>query len=223
MKILLFLHAEHSTAGRVGRILTELGHQVVEARPCIDGCLPIALEHADALVVFGGPMSVNDPEMASELTLIKQFLQHQKPYLGICLGAQFLNLAYGGQVIRCPTGQVQMGWHPLGERDRRFADLDWVYQWHSEWIDPADQFRIRCKDPQGRIQAIQNGVHWGIQFHPEVDNEMRQRWLDRAAHKLIGPGAKPAETHVTDAVEHEPSIEAWCKTFLIHWLRAKTG
>ena len=223
MKILLFLHAEHSTAGRVGRILTELGHQVVEARPCIDGYLPIALEQADALVVFGGPMSVNDPEMASELTLIKQFLQQQKPYLGICLGAQFLNLAYGGQVTRCPTGQVQMGWHPLGERDRRFADLDWVYQWHSEWIDPADQFRIRCKDPQGRIQAIQNGVHWGIQFHPEVDNEMRQRWLDRAAHKLIGPGAKPAETHVTDAVEHEPSIEAWCKTFLIHWLRAKTG
>ena len=223
MKILLFLHAEHSTAGRVGRILTELGHQVVEARPCIDGYLPIALEQADALVVFGGPMSVNDPEMASELTLIKQFLQQQKPYLGICLGAQFLNRAYGGQVVRCPTGQVQMGWHPLGERDRRFADLDWVYQWHSEWIDPADEFQIRCKDPQGRIQAIQNGVHWGIQFHPEVDNEMRQRWLDRAAHKLIGPGAKPAETHVTDAVEHEPSIEAWCKTFLIHWLRAKTG
>ena len=223
MKILLFLHAEHSTAGRVGRILTELGHQVVEARPCIDGYLPIALEQADALVVFGGPMSVNDPEMASELKLIKQFLQQQKPYLGICLGAQFLNRAYGGQVVRCPTGQVQMGWHPLGERDRRFADLDWVYQWHSEWIDPADEFRIRCKDPQGRIQAIQNGVHWGIQFHPEVDNEMRQRWLDRAAHKLIGPGAKPAETHVTDAVEHEPSIEAWCKTFLIHWLRAKTG
>ena len=36
---------------------------------------------------------------------------------------------------------------------------------------------------------------------------MRQRWLDRAAHKLIGR-AQPAETHVTDAAEHEPSIEA---------------
>ena len=81
MKILLFLHAEHSTAGRVGRILSELGHQVVEARPCIDGYLPIALERADALVVFGGPMSVNDPEMAGELLLIEQFLQQQKPYL----------------------------------------------------------------------------------------------------------------------------------------------
>ena len=121
MKILLFLHAEHSTSGRVGRILSELGHQVFEARPCIDGYLPIALEQADALVVFGGPMSVNDPEMADELSLIEQFLQQRKPYLGICLGAQFLNRAYGGQVIRCQTGQVQMGWHPLGERDRRFA------------------------------------------------------------------------------------------------------
>ena len=223
MKILLFLHAEQSTAGRVGRILSELGHEVVEARPCIDGYLPIALEQADALVVFGGPMSVNDPEMASELLLIEQFLQQQKPYLGICLGAQFLNRAYGGRVVRSQAGQVQMGWHALGERDRLFADLDWVYQWHSEWIDPADEFRVSCRDSQGRVQAIQKGVHWGIQFHPEVDDEMRQRWLDRASHKLIGPGAKPAATHMTDACQYEPTIEPWCKKFLIQWLSAKTG
>lgn len=223
MKVLLFLHAEHSTAGRVGQILSELGHQVVEARPCIDGYLPISLDQADALVVFGGPMSVNDPEMADEQSLIEQFLKQQKPYLGICLGAQFLNRAYGGQVIRCPTGQVQMGWHPLGERDQLFADLDCVYQWHSEWIEPTDEFHVSCRDPQGRVQAIQNGVHWGLQFHPEVDDEMRQRWLDRAAYKLAGPGAKPAETHMTDAVKYEPTIEPWCKTFLIHWLSAKTG
>ena len=58
--VLLVLHQEHSTPGRVGRLLRERGHPLDIRRPCLGDPLPESLaEHAGA-VIFGGPMSAND-------------------------------------------------------------------------------------------------------------------------------------------------------------------
>ena len=60
--VLIVLHQEHSTPGRVGHRLTERGHALDIRRPRFGDPLPDTLaDHAGA-IVFGGPMSSNDDE-----------------------------------------------------------------------------------------------------------------------------------------------------------------
>ena len=84
-------------------------------RPRFGDPLPHTLEanHAGA-VIFGGPMSVNDPDgfVRDEIEWIKVPLAEQKPLLGICLGAQMLARQFQGAYLS--------GFHP-GRAGRRSA------------------------------------------------------------------------------------------------------
>ena len=60
--VLIVLHQERSSAGRVGQLLAEKRYRLDIRRPVLGDKLPSTLaEHAGA-VVFGGPMSANDTE-----------------------------------------------------------------------------------------------------------------------------------------------------------------
>lgn len=222
MVVMIFLHTEQSVPGRVAATLSQLGHQVVLARPILGERLPVELDQVDGLVIMGGPMSVHDSEMRPEQRLVEQFLALGRPFLGICLGAQLLNLIQGGLVSRCPDGKVQMGWHPLQGLTDRYRPITSAYQWHSEWITPASAFDVTALDPEGRVQGIEAGQHWGVQFHPEADYDVRARWLARASHKLVGPGARPEDTHQVDGVRFDPPMERWLRSYLSDWL-AQSG
>ena len=60
--VLIVLHQEHSTPGRVGRLLQERGHVLDIRRPRYGDPLPETLERHAGAVIFGGPMSANDPD-----------------------------------------------------------------------------------------------------------------------------------------------------------------
>ena len=157
----------------------------------IDGYLPIALEQADALVVFGGPMSVNDPEMAGELLLIEQFLQQQKP-CSICLGAQFLNGAYVGQSFALRQGSSD-GLARVGEQiDCLRIWIGYTSGTVNGWIQPMSSSQLQGSARAS--QAIQNGVHWSVQFHPEVDDKCASAgWIEQPTNWL---GQAQAITHM---------------------------
>src|SRR6476661_5469842 len=90
--VLIILHQEQSTPGRVGRLLVERGYSLDIRKPRYGDPLPQTMrEHAGA-VIFGGPMSANDPDdfVKAEIDWIEICLKEQAPYLGICLGAQML-------------------------------------------------------------------------------------------------------------------------------------
>ena len=58
--ILIVLHQENSTPGRIGHALRQRGAPLDIRRPCFGDPLPQSLaEHAGA-IIFGGPMSAND-------------------------------------------------------------------------------------------------------------------------------------------------------------------
>jgi len=58
--ILIVLHQEHSTPGRVGLRLIERGHRLDIRRPRFGDPLPGSLIDYAGAVIFGGPMSAND-------------------------------------------------------------------------------------------------------------------------------------------------------------------
>ena len=62
LPVLVVLHQETSTPGRVGNALRALGHKLDIRRPRFGDCLPQTLDGHAGAVIFGGPMWVNDPD-----------------------------------------------------------------------------------------------------------------------------------------------------------------
>jgi len=92
LPVLIVLHQETSTPGRVGNALRALGHTLDIRRPRFGDPLPETLDQHAGAVIFGGPMSANDPDdyVRREIDWIEIPLRENRPFLGICLGAQML-------------------------------------------------------------------------------------------------------------------------------------
>ncbi|NNF52672.1 MAG: type 1 glutamine amidotransferase, partial [Gammaproteobacteria bacterium] len=122
--------------------------------------------------------------------VIRQAVAAGKPVLGICLGAQLLAHALGGEVRA--NGASEIGWHKIsttkaGELDPVLAPLgrlDKVFQWHSYTFHlPADAELLATGEICER-QAFRYGENaYGFQFHLEVDAPLVHRWLDLPGHQ----------------------------------------
>ena len=104
LRIVAILHNPAGSTGLIGKFLDE--QPEVDFRvlcPLAGDPLPEA-DTFDAAIVFGGKMSANDcpalPPLLSELLWIRGIVDAGKPFLGICLGAQLLAMAYGGKITR---------------------------------------------------------------------------------------------------------------------------
>src|ERR1041385_4630216 len=92
LPVLMVLHQETSTPGRVGNALRALGYPLDIRRPRFGDRLPETLNAHAGAVIFGGPMSANDRDdfIRREIDWIAVPLEEQRPLLWICLGAQML-------------------------------------------------------------------------------------------------------------------------------------
>ncbi len=140
--VLMVLHQEHSTPGRVGRALRAMDARLDIRRPSLDEPLPKTLSNHDGVVVFGGPMCANDEceWMKREIDWLDVPLAEEKPFLGICLGAQMLARALGARVFTYEDKRSEIGYVPIepnAAADRLCAEPfpRSVYQWHTDGFD----------------------------------------------------------------------------------------
>ncbi|WP_423827586.1 glutamine amidotransferase-related protein, partial [Serratia marcescens] len=89
--------------------------------------LPKSTRQLAGAVIFGGPMSANDPDefVKRETDWIGTALKEELPFLGICLGAQMLARQLGAPVSTHPDGHVEVGYYPLRATDSAKAELPW--------------------------------------------------------------------------------------------------
>ena len=131
-------------------------------RPRCGDPLPETLEEHAGVGIFGGPMSANDHDdyVRQEIEWTEVPLREQKPFFGICLGAQILARALGAKVDFHPQGLVEVGYYPLRATEAGKKLLEWpdhVYQWHREGFDlPADAVLLAEGDAF-QNQAFQYG------------------------------------------------------------------
>src|ERR1700683_3481797 len=113
--ILIILHQEHSTSGRVGYALQKLGYALDVRRPRFGDSLPDTMHEHAAAIIFGGPMSANDQDefIRREIDWISVPLKDDKPLLGICLGAQMCARSLGARGFGHPQGQAEIGYYPI--------------------------------------------------------------------------------------------------------------
>jgi GMP synthase (glutamine-hydrolysing) len=230
-KILIILHQEHSTPGRVGRLLQAHGWTLDIRRPRFDEPLPATMEQHAGAVIFGGPMSANDGDdyIRREIDWINVPLAEGKPFLGICLGAQMLSKTLGQRVYTHADGRVEIGYYPIratpdmmalcGRCEARIPTH--VYHWHREGFDLPPGGTLLADGDDFPVQAFRYGsAACGIQFHPEVTYAMMCRWTTRAADRMTAPGARARHLHLDDWFQYDGAVAHWIDRFLRLWAAA---
>ncbi|MFS0906515.1 type 1 glutamine amidotransferase [Priestia aryabhattai] len=147
-----------------------------------------SLDEFDFLIILGGHMGAYEEETYSWLSLVKQFIKeavnHNKYVLGICLGAQLIANALGGKVY--PHTHKEVGWWPIEiNKDASnvqilsgIADKFTALQFHGDTFDipKAAVLLGSSKGCENQLFIYDDRVI-GIQFHPELTNELIEKAL----------------------------------------------
>jgi GMP synthase (glutamine-hydrolysing) len=196
LPVLIVLHQETSTLGRIGNALRALGYGLDIRRPRFGDPLPETLDGHAGGVIFGGPMSANDPDdfVRREINWIAVPLREQRPFLGICLGAQMLAMQLGARVAPHPEGRAQIGYYPIRPTAAGLAICphwpDHVYHWHREGFELPDGAELLAEGSDFPVEAFRLEHSFGFQFHPDVTYAMMHRWTTRGSNC-------PARGHAT--------------------------
>ncbi len=189
-------HLEREGPGLFTMVAAECGLELKTYRPDLGDDLPIP-ESGEGLLVLGGPMGVGDldhpqfPWLRDELQLIKQALNQQIPIVGVCLGAQLLAFADGGEIvplnqINSNQPQAEVGWAPIMMQKKATDELILrnlptemdVLHWHGDRIILPNSAILlassaRCKEQMFRIGSSA----YGLQFHVEIESQELNQWI----------------------------------------------
>src|SRR3954467_5326179 len=158
-KAVILQHVPSEGPGRLVPVLRDYGIPT-EVRHLYKGDeVPTDLDELRVLIVLGGPMGVADAGnekylfLAKEVELLRRLVAHDRPVLGICLGAQLLAHASGAKVYpnakpgptpQDPTTPMpEFGWQPVtfpfpgGTEPIVFGMVDGapMFHWHYDTFD----------------------------------------------------------------------------------------
>lgn len=221
--VLTVVHQRHSSPGHVGNWLTAHGIPLDIRRPSLGDPLPETLEEHAGAVIFGGPQSANDTLdfIRAEIDWIAVPLKENKPFLGICLGAQMLSLHLGGTVDFDPDAYAEIGYYPVRPTPEGAALLDWperFYHWHREGFSVPEAATLLACGERFQNQAFCYENAFGVQFHPEITQVLINRWSTLSSHRMVLPGTQPRTEHIAGHVRHGPGQRRWLGDFLSHWV-----
>jgi GMP synthase (glutamine-hydrolysing) len=225
--MLIIMHGEASSPGRIGLALQRRGHTLDIRKPRFGCALPQTLQDHAGVVVFGGPMSCNDPDdfVKREIDFTGVALKECKPYLGICLGAQMLAKHLGAAVGKHTAGKVEIGYHPIAPTLAGQSLGPWparVYQWHREGFEvPAGGTKLA----EGAVfanQAFSYGPSaLGLQFHPEITYALVNRWTVMAREWKDRDGAEDRAAQLGGHLLNSPAVAGWFERLLDVWSSAR--
>ncbi len=134
-----------------------------------------SLKDADGIVLSGGA-----PSIVSELPKlgnIKSYIEdHNFPVFGICVGAQFIALNFGGKVgpgTHPEFGKAEISFSGKSPLIDGISDRIIAWENHNDEVkELPDYFSVFGSSKTCKIQAFQHNSRpiYGVQFHPEVQN-----------------------------------------------------
>ena len=152
-----------------------------------------------------------DPEADRlDLQLMQEVLARDIPFLGICRGAQLLNIALGGtlyQDLRLERGCRHQARHsitPVRELQSLLNGLNTVNSSHHQGIDRlGESLKVLATAEDGLPELVWRPRAIGTQYHPELLIHEDARWKVLFDWWLAGAPALP--DHDTIRSTHQPT------------------
>ena len=203
-RLVVIKHIEREGPGLFLQLAHETGMEVKEIDVYLGQLIPIPKE-SDIFLSLGGPMGISDlenpnyPWLKDEIALIKEILDADIPFIGICLGAQLLAYASGGNVTPLLDSETkvplaELGWAPIQVTDKTMSQslikgMNKSFlslHWHSDRILLPSGAHIiassvRCEEQIFRIGKFA----YGLQCHLEILLEDLSRWIEEDKEYII--------------------------------------
>jgi GMP synthase-like glutamine amidotransferase len=200
MAIVILQHSSDCPADLLVDSLRRHGQRMRVVRLNAGDHVPHDLDDVHGVVSLGGPQTVhlnNAPWMTAEKAFLKAAHEAQVPVLGLCLGAQLLAAALGGETRA--MAKPEIGWfevklNGVGREDALFAGQPWSRPqmcWHSDEVctlPPKGQ--VLASSAACPIHAFSVGLRsYGVQSHPEWNRETILKQIAGGAAELQKAGA----------------------------------
>jgi len=203
-RALVVQHTAHEGLGNLLQWLPAAGLDVHPIHPYLGHRVPPSVE-GDALIVLGGPMGAYDdaeaPWLPATRALLSTAVDDGVPTIGICLGAQLLAVAAGGEVQKGSAGpELGLGQVEVMVGDELLSAGSMpVVQWHYDAVTRMpDGAELLASSDAYRVQAFRVGdVAWGLQFHVEATEAMVREWAESDG---VGPEVADAVRFADDAL-----------------------
>ncbi|QBY05398.1 type 1 glutamine amidotransferase [Thalassotalea sp. HSM 43] len=218
--ILIIQHHIAEGAGNIAKwlALNNLSYHI----NLLPAALPENIDDYQGVIVLGGPMHVDkdNPRLAQELKIIKQFIDLDKAVLGICLGGQLVASALGAKIVAMPT--PEHGWlnvtthnteqlmeHLDEQLEARLGEQLLVPQWHQQQFTLPEGATLLGSSEQCRNQMFRYKQHvLALQFHPEWNNssiqELQEYFVEQCPLQTV------SNTHID-------GLEVWWFKVLDTW------
>ncbi|MFD5831098.1 type 1 glutamine amidotransferase [Lentzea sp. NPDC060358] len=187
-RLLVLQPSESDPLAKLGDWLEAEGVEL-DLVPLKEQPAPQTLDGYQGVVCLGGEMGALDdlehPWLADARRLLSNAVAQRVPTLAICLGAQLLAAATGGQVRKGPQGPevgvLLVAKRDASGRDPLFADLPFtpdVLQFHNDEVHllppGAEHLAASPKYPNQAFRVGESA--YGLQFHIETTPEIVLNW-----------------------------------------------
>ncbi len=195
-RLFVLQHIEREGPQLFATLAFEYGIEIIIIRLYKYEKIPL-ITNTDAILVLGGPMGLRDifnPNyswLLQEVKLLKKAILEGIPTIGVCLGAQLLSYAAGGDVEEMvegdpPVFKPEVGWARIYPKANKKIDLlmpyfdqpIYVLHWHGDRILLPEKanllaFSKRCEEQFFSIGSLA----YGLQFHLEIELKNYYEWI----------------------------------------------
>ena len=160
------------------------------------------LDRINGVVMSGAhPNLTDNPPRAEDVaTWLPPLVQRNIPILGICFGHQLLAKALGGKVGNNPAGRefgtVDIRLNDFGRRDPLLGAMPNPFKAHvchqqTVLELPASAKRLAFSGMDPNQAFVVGASAWGLQFHPEFDQDTTETYIRECHDQLAAEGQSP--------------------------------
>ncbi|CAB4946635.1 MAG: type 1 glutamine amidotransferase [Actinobacteria bacterium] len=215
-------------AARIGVWIEECDVELVVVHAYRGEPLP-GVDEIDGVLVMPGSMGATDdaqnPWLPATRAWLSECVSVGLPVMGICLGAQLLAAACGGEVTLGAGPEFGVVWIELTDE----GDVDpitgvmphrlCVTEFHRDGISTLPPGAVvLASSALFPVQIFRLGTHtYGVQGHPEVDRELVNGWLELGDDDILGSSGRSIGEVIEEIHQAEGDFDRFWQPFFEAW------